>query len=255
MSLKSIQQSFIQQLTCSQSADEFLGHLEPCGSLLPEQQLAIYQNNVRGALQNSLAQVYPVCRKILDENYFSQLASIYIKQHPSKHHDLNGYGEYFPAFVKAQCQQRSELNDFSYLGDLAQLEWFYQQVYYAADGECFDFSAFALLTEQQQEKSTFRLVPCLKFISSDYPILSIWRMNQRDLNNGQSLESKSENCCIFRTSNNHIELLAIDAETYQLLTLIDADKTLEELALMGYDKQLSDLIRQGWIGGFKVKHV
>lgn len=192
MSLKSIQQSFIQQLTHSQSADEFLGHIEPCGSLLPEQQLAIYQNNVRGALQNSLAQVYPVCRKILGKNYFSQFASVYIKQNPSKHYDLNGYGEYFSAFVKAQCQQLSELNDFSYLSDLAQLEWFYQQVYYAEEDKVFDFSAFALLTEQQQATSIFQLTPYLNFVSSNYPILSIWQLNQGDSNTDQLLDFNSE---------------------------------------------------------------
>lgn len=161
MSLKSMQQCFIQQLSDSQPTAEFLASLVPCGNLLPEQQLAIYQNNVRGALQVSLAQVYPVCQKILGENYFKQLASVYIKNTPSRHHDLNGYGEFFPDYVNIQYQQRNELNDFPYLEDLVQLEWFYHQVYYAVQGSVFDYSAFAGLTELQQAQSTFLLVPYL----------------------------------------------------------------------------------------------
>ncbi|MCK5830509.1 MAG: putative DNA-binding domain-containing protein [Methylococcales bacterium] len=254
MSLKALQQSFIQQLAHSQSADKFLEYLEPCGNLLPEHQLAIYQNNVRGALQKSLAQVYPVCQKIVGDNYFKQLASVYIKQYPSKHHDLNSYGEYFSDFIKSQCLQRNELNDFSYLSDLVQLEWFYQQVYYAAEGSLFDFSAYAKLNEQQQVNTVFQLIPCLNFFSSDYPVLSIWQMNQEGSNKHQSLDLNSENCCVFRKKN-LIELRIIDTTIYNLLTYLIAGKTLEELALMGVDNYLPALIEQGWIGGFKVKHV
>lgn len=253
-SLKFIQQGFVQQLTHSQSADKFLRHLEPCGKLLPEQQVAIYQNNMRGALQSSLAQIYPVCLKILGGNYFKQLAAVYIKQYPSKHHDLNNYGEYFPSFMEFQGQQRSALSDFSYLGDLAKLEWFYQQVYYAAEAATFSFSAFSLLTELQQATCTFQLAPCLNFIHSDYPILSIWQLNQGDSTADQLLELNSENCCIFR-KNNQIELLAIETNIFKLLTHISAGKALEELALLGYDNDLTELIKQQWISGFKVKHV
>jgi hypothetical protein len=195
-----------------------------------------------------------VCQKILGDNYFKQLAAVYIKQYPSKHYDLNGYGEYFSSFMNAQCQQRSELNDFSYLSDLAQLEWLYQQVYYADDGAVFNFSAFALLTEQQQALSVFQLVPCLKFINSDYPILSIWQLNQGDSTADQLLESSSENCCIFR-KNNKIQLLTIDTNIFKLLTHISAGKTLEELALLGYNSDLTGLIKQGWVSGFNVKGV
>ena len=73
MNLKSTQEGFIKQLSHTQSSNAFLGYLSPCGKLSAEQQLAIYQNNVRGALQNTLAQVYPVCRKILGETHTQTL--------------------------------------------------------------------------------------------------------------------------------------------------------------------------------------
>jgi hypothetical protein len=110
-----MQKNFIQQLSHSLPEDDFLNYLKPCGNLLPKQQLSIYQNNVRGALQTSLAQVYPVCRKILGENYFKQLASVYIKKYPSTCHDLNLYGESFSGFIHLQCQQLNELKDLPYL--------------------------------------------------------------------------------------------------------------------------------------------
>jgi len=50
MNLKVLQENFIQRLTHSQESEDFLSYLKPCGNLTEAQQLAIYQNNVRGAL-------------------------------------------------------------------------------------------------------------------------------------------------------------------------------------------------------------
>jgi hypothetical protein len=222
--------------------------------MLSKQQLSIYQNNVRGALQKTLAQVYPVCRKILGENYFKQLASHYIHHYPSRHHDLNGYGEYFSSFIKAECQQRSELNDYPYLSDLVLLEWFRQQIYYAAEEAVFDFPAFAQLSEQQQAQTVFQLAPHVRFIHSDFPVVSIWQINQQALKQHQTLPSQSESCCIFR-KNNHIEMTVIDTNIYSLLALIKEGATLEKIAQAGQATLLPELIHRGWVDGFRVSHV
>jgi len=254
MSLKLMQENFIQQLSLNESSDSLLAYLEPCGNLFPDQQLAIYKNNVRGALQTSLAQVYPVCRKILGENYFKQLASVYIRSTPSRHHDLNSYGDSFSDFIFTQCQQRDELNDYLYLSDLVQLEWLYHSVYYAAEGAVFDLSGFANLSEQQQVKSFFQLAPCLKFISSDYPILSIWQINQEGGGDQQTIFSQSESCCVFR-KNNQTEMIRVETKVYSLLALIKEGTTLNEIVQKGLAAYLAELINQGWINGFKVSHV
>jgi len=201
-----------------------------------------------------LAQVYPVCFKILGENYFRQLATAYIKKYPSRHCDLNDYGEFFSEFLDDQSQQRAELIDFPYLSDLAKLEWFYQQVYFAADEIIFDFSAFAQLTEQQQAQSYFQLIPALKFIRSDFPIHSIWLANQGDSKKNLTIASNSELCCVLR-KNNQLEVVAIDGKAYQLLQRISEQITLEELSISGCSSDIAELIKKGWIDQFKVKHV
>ncbi len=254
MRLKLFQESFIQQVSSSSFADDFLKYLEPCGDLLPDQQLAIYQNNVHSALQKSLAQIYPVCKKILGEKYFKQLASFYIKNYPSTNSDLNVYGDHFSDFIGMQNQLREELKDFPYLSDLVKLEWFYHQIYYTTQISVFDFLAYSQLSEQQQAQSVFQLVPCFRFMNSDYPVISIWQLNQDELNTQQTVNSKPEKYCIFR-NNNQIELIPIDTTMYTLLSNIKGGKTLAELVQMDIDDDLPKLIKQGWIGGFKVKHV
>lgn len=254
MNLNALQKQFIQQLTHTQLADDFLAQLKSSGKLQPEQQLAIYQNNVRGALQKTMAQLYPVCQTILGESYFKQLLRHYIKDHPSQQSDLNRYGEYFPQFIKEQCQQRAELADFVYLADLAQLEWFRQQVYYAANCDAFDFEAFAQLTESQQAELQFSLIPALKLIRSESPVLSIWQMNQHAENGEQSIAAKQETCCIYRKQN-QIEMCLVDNNIYNLLMRISQGATLEKIVQAGLATELPALINQGWLDNFKVKHV
>lgn len=254
MRLKLLQDKLMQQLSHDQGADEFSSYLKPCGNLSPEKQLAIYQNNVRGALQKTLAQVYPTCRVILGEKYFEQLANNYIQSDPSKPPDLNRYGENFSLFIKSQCQQRNELNDFSYLSDLALLECFRQQVYYSTEGSVFDFSAFAQLTEQQQAQTKFQLNPCLKFIRSDYPILSLWQVNQSEEEEQQSIAKNPEICSVYR-KHNHIEMTIIDTNMYSILKLISDGAVLNEIVQAGFAKLLPELISREWVDCFKVRHV
>lgn len=175
MQLKSFQATFVKQLSDNKSRNAFLSHLKPCGKLLAEQQLAIYINNNQSALQKALAHIYPVCLNIVGENYFKQIARSYISDYPSKHYDLNSYGKFFSIFLKSQAILHHELKDYPYLADLALLEWFYHQIYYVPQRPVFDFSAFAGLSQDQYAGVSFKLSPDIKFLDSDYPVVSIWQ--------------------------------------------------------------------------------
>lgn len=247
MNLQAMQEAFIKQLSEFQINASFLKQIKPRSKVLPEQQVAIYQNNVRGALQSCLAQVYPVCHTILGATYFKQLAKSYIQTHPSLHPDLNCYGEAFSVFMQQQCQQFSELAEFPYLSDLVTLEWSYHQVYYASSTPAFDFDAFAKLSDDQQAQKTFRLVPCLQFVESIYPILSIWKLNQKELPFAKhQLSQQAENVVVFRKES-RIELFEIELEVVSLLSLIQSGASLEKIVQAELDAYLPPVIQQGWI--------
>lgn len=254
MSLQLLQESFVQQLIRPDEKNDFLAHLTPSGNLQPKQQLAIYQTNMRSALQKTLAQIYPVCHKIVGEKYFRQLARYYINEQPSEDSNLNNYGENFSDFVQFQCQQRSELNDFSYLSDLVRLEWFYHSIYYAAEGAVFDLSAFSQLTPAKQASCSFLLAPQLKFMASKYPVLSIWNLNQQEEGLQQLLNTNAENCCVFR-ENNSLKIIQINDSIYRLLKNIEARQTLAEMSETASVSYLPELIQSNWISSFKIHHV
>lgn len=246
LNLQSMQEVFIKQLSTFKTDTSFLKQLTPRSNVSPEQQVAIYQNNVRGALQSCLAQVYPVCQTILGDAYFKQLAKGYIQDHPSRHSDLNLYGNTFSEFIQQQYQQRPELADFAYLSDLVALEWHYHQVYYAPSTPAFDFDAFAALSDVQQAQKIFQLTPCLQFVESIYPILSIWKLNQTADQNTNPVAEQAESVVVFRKES-RIELFKIEPEVIALLSLIQSGASLDKIVQAKLDAYLPSLIQQGWI--------
>lgn len=230
-----------------------LAELEPIGNILPEQQIAIYQNNARGALQACLKQIFPMCCKILGENYFKQIAKAYIYEKPSTEYDLNHYGDLFSDFIEKTCLIRPELSEYSYLKDLAQLEWYYHDVYYVENSSAFDFQAFASLTPEQQNNCRFVLAPCVRFLSSSFPVFSIWETNLQ--NRPEALvEQSAQSLCIYR-ENNQIKTCLISPEIYDLLKLINSAAPLHEFAANNQSDMLPELINRGWVHDFKVTDV
>lgn len=252
-SLDAMQKGFVQAIIKPSQPNDFLVCLVRSGQLHAEEQLAIYQSNMRGVLQQTLAQIYPVCKKIVGDKYFKRLARVYIDENPSKKANLNCYGEGFSVFIYKQCLQRNELSDFPYLSDLVQLEWFYHAMYYAEEGAVFDLAGFAALRPDQQENCLFLLAPQLAFIHSNYPIASIWRLNQHD-EKQQTLAANAESCCVFRAQNS-LDIIDIDESMYQLLIAIKAGQTVEEISQIPAASHLPALIKSRWIAGFKVCHV
>ena len=254
MTLKELQHGFVQQLIKPELQNNFVESLCVSGNLQPEQQLAIYQSNMRAALQQTLVQIYPVCHNVVGDAYFKQLARSYIREQPSHAANLNHYGESFSDFLRLQCQQRSELVELAYLADLAQLEWLYHAIYYVEQGTQFDLSAFTQLTLEQQENCCFLLSPQLTFSVSDYPVVSIWQLNQPSESSQQSLPANMEHYAVFR-EHNKPKIMCINEAVYQLLIAIKAGKNLTELSAMGGGVLLSELIQTTWVVGFTIHHV
>ncbi|UGA36773.1 DNA-binding domain-containing protein [Chromobacterium haemolyticum] len=77
--------------------------------------LAVYRNNYRVGLIDTLAFIYPVCRQLVGGDFFTGLARVFIGGHPSLSGNLHLYGAAFGDFV-AGFEHAREL---PYLADVA----------------------------------------------------------------------------------------------------------------------------------------
>jgi hypothetical protein len=136
----------------------------------------IYRNNVHSSLATALAARFPVVERLVGEEFFLAMALVFIDRHPPSSPVLSEYGAHFPAFLESF----EPVAELVYLPDVARLEWLRNVAYHAADAETVAISALANAPAADLAHTCLVLHPATGCISSDHPIVSIWRTNTHD---------------------------------------------------------------------------
>ena len=140
------------------------------------ERIALYRGNLLAAWQKALGGAFPVVRAIVGEEFFDALARVYGHAHPATGGDLNQFGIRFAAFV-ADFEHTQSL---PYLSDVASLEWAAHRAHYAADPEPLSRARIASLQPQELLTSRFAVHDACAWLSSAYPIATIWFAHQSD---------------------------------------------------------------------------
>lgn len=135
---------------------------------------AVYRNNVTVSLINAMRSRFPVVERLVGEEFFRACAQAFVVQNPPRSRLLMRYGESFAAFLETFEPARS----LPYLPDIARLEMARGQAYHAADAAPAGPESLAQAAEGDVEKLRLRMHPSLVMIASQYPIVTIWEMNQ-----------------------------------------------------------------------------
>lgn len=134
----------------------------------------IYRNNVAVSLTAALETGFPTLRKLVGEEFFKGLASVYLRAHPPRSPILQEYGREMPAFLRSFGPAQS----LPYLPDIARLELALRRAYHAADMPAFAPERLARLSPAGLNSARFVFAPSTALIRSAYPIHGIWRFNQ-----------------------------------------------------------------------------
>ena len=207
----------------------------------PDARFAVYRNNAISGQIRALKSIYPACLRVLGEPCLRTLGRDYLASHPSTDPDLNQFGDRFPELLEQVIQTQAGFTDYPYLPDLARLEWAWHQAYYAADNETFDWTRLqdAIV---DQPALVFDLQPGLTPLSSDWPLLALWKPDAwSDKNDGAA------HLCIYRHGvEPRVE--PIDQELFALLhgirkrmplgALADAELAVERIA---------EILQRGWL--------
>ena len=139
----------------------------------------IYRNNVYHGLGEQLAEAYPVVRRLVGEAFFLATAREYLDEHPPRSRSLALFGGEFPAFLQG-FQPAASL---PYLADVARLERAWLEAMHAADAAPL---APAELGRQGPAlaEASFAAHPAARIVTSGYPIVDLWRVNQPGADSG-----------------------------------------------------------------------
>jgi len=138
-----------------------------------ERRFSVYANTVQGNFRDALQSTYPAVRRLVGEDYFRQTAREFQRHHPSRSGDLLLCGQGFPNFL---TQLHSD-DAFSYLADVARLEWLIQESLLAAEHAPLDLASLARVPPAAYDGLRFELHPSLRLFESRYPTLAIWEVN------------------------------------------------------------------------------
>ena len=226
--------------------------LNGTSGLSAEQRLSIYRDSIQVMLTNTLKEIYPVCCRLVGDEFFTHMAEYFIRQHPSVSPDLNDYGVAFAEFAKSF----PPLSSLVYYSDVAKVEWAWQQIYNGADTPAFDTQALAAIAEADQRNVVFCLPVAAVLLQSAYPIDRIWQVNQEDyvgdasvdLNEGAvNLMLWRDNVTMHMDRLSGVEWLVLNAVDKQLPfgelceILLAQESSIDMISL------LPVLVQKGWV--------
>jgi hypothetical protein len=136
--------------------------------------LAVYRNNYRGNLHDTLASAYPVIEQLVGKEFFRVLTKQFIGQYPSGSGNLHHYGAEMEAFVAVF----EPAQGLVYLPDVAALEWACHRAYFADDVATLDIGKLAQIPPEQYPDLILYIHPPCHLVRSRYPISAIWHAHQ-----------------------------------------------------------------------------
>lgn len=138
--------------------------------------LRVYRNSSRLIQREALSRTYSVLRRRVGDEYFAQLARDYLAAHPSPSGDLHWIGAAFAPWLADHLGE----GDYRWLADLARLEWACERALAAADAAPLALQSLGRVPAERLDAAVLRLHPSLQFVSSPWPVWSVWQENQPD---------------------------------------------------------------------------
>ncbi|MDU8943414.1 HvfC/BufC N-terminal domain-containing protein [Ovoidimarina sediminis] len=133
----------------------------------------VYRNNMAVSLTEALETAFPVLRKLLGEENFRKVASVFLRAHPPASPLMMFYGDAMPGFLETF----PPVAQWGYLPDVARLELALRHAYHAADSTPIDPTCLQALAPDQMMTARVALSPALRLVRSPWPIHALWRYN------------------------------------------------------------------------------
>lgn len=145
------------------------GIVDPDGKPAPKR-FAVYRNNVIVSLTEAMKATFPAVAALVGEDFFKQMAQIFVQATLPSGPLLNEYGRDFPEFV-AKFEPAQGL---PFLPDIARLDRAWLDAYHAADAGPLDPAQLSGIDEEALVETRFVPHPAMRLVTSQFPIVDIW---------------------------------------------------------------------------------
>jgi Putative DNA-binding domain len=214
---------------------------------------SVYRNNVVVGLIEALRASFPATSRIVGEEFFCAMARHYVMQQPPTSPVLLQYGNGFPGFIA----QFGPAENLPYLADIARIERACSEAYHAPDQKALGADALSGLPSRRIADLCLVLHPSLRIVRSQFPSVTIWRMNVGDgVPHQVDIELGGQNALVLRSSD-IVEVHSISPGVAALVssltegnTLMMATEAASREAAFELSSTLAALIRTGAFIGY-----
>lgn len=188
--------------------------------------LALYRGNVQANARKALANAYPVCARLVGDDFFDGLAFEFAARTPSTSGDLNEYGVAFAEFLAGFAPVTEQV---PYLPDVARLEWHAHRAHYAEDCAAFAVARLAAVPEDRFGRLCLKLHPACTLLESRWPLAQLWQVHQPDYAGAMTVifDAAPERVLVYRPVF-RVCVTALDAAEYAFLAAAQAGLRLVE---------------------------
>lgn len=217
------------------------------------EQLLLYRHAILATLVRALEAIYPVCRQLVGDEFYSAMCRVYARGYPSESPDLGDYGAHFADFI-GTFEPAASLN---YLPEVARLEWAWHRAFHAADEAGLDIAALERVTVEDNGRILFRLPMSASLLTADFPVQTIWQVNQPDWTGASEVDLAAGGCQLMVWRRGHeMRIDEPESSAWHLLRAIADGLTLEqigrEVTNENLDSVLPACVQRGWIAGFEL---
>lgn len=258
MDLKSLQKKFMLAVNKQDDQSDVTQIIQSSNALTQEQRLKIYQQSIQGNFITVLQAAFPVCYRLVGEQYFQALCRRFIRAHQNFQPDVTEYGHRFAAFIRDFPPVHEEL---PYLCEVAELEWACHKAMDGPEYMAFDAKALEAVPKDQQGSLVFECPPASSLIASQFPILAIWRSNQPDFEGDAAIDlAQSQDRLIVFRQDWTLWIHPLTAPTFYFLELCREQQTFWQITTRVQQKfeqaNIADIfkesVKNGWLVGFSL---
>ncbi len=260
---QSMQRSLLPSLDSQKglSTDNLLAEIKEHHPLMNAERLQIYQDSVHVLLVRALKITYPVCEKLVGEDFFYAMAEQYLQIKSAIPIDLSNYGDAFPDFVK----KFPPAQVLAYLPEVLLLEQAWYRAFLGPEVTVLDLASLSHMVENGEEVY-FNLHPGSSLLAAEYPVDRIWEVNQDDYPHEPivDLDEGGVKLIVSRRGKN-VLLERLTAAQWFILSCCEqglalhaiSEQALQQTLVIDVDVELAELVRRRWLllgDGSKPRH-
>lgn len=178
------------------------------------ERLKIYHANVVGSAVKTLQSNFPLVQKLVGEDFFRSMASMYVIENPPKEGYLNLYGAGIYHFIT----HYNPAKHLPYLSDIARLEQAISKAYNAPDDTALDINRLNAVPHKELSDLIMKLRPSATLLQSSYPLEEIRALCKDETENIPDMSKTYDTMLLILRPDLDVTVISLAQAEFMILT-------------------------------------